>query len=565
MEKASLLESLKNLVQQEDALAVAREVSELRNHFEDVVLEEDRQFQVKQLEAQEKGEPVEERGDDAVREEFYKLYNEFRDRKGGLQKAKKEAEESNLRRKKVLLERLKDVVEKEENIGAAMTAYKEIHDAWKEVGDIPREKRQDIQSEYSRLLETFFYHIKIYRELREHDLHRNHQLKLDVINRIQELSKVENLKDVEQSIKTLQNEWDETGPVGNDAWETLKNSYWDAVRAIYARIQVFYDEKRVELAANLELKKEIANKAVELVKDFTSTNTKDWETATATLLTLQEEWKKIGFGPRKENEEIWKEFRAACDEFFAKKKTFFDSIRGKFDEVAVKKQQLVDRLEEIKHSTDWKKTTDQILTIQKDWKALGSAGQRFEQKLWKEFRAACDHFFEAKQAHFSSKDKEFEGNLAKKLELIDRVKAAVIPEDKKEALNLLKGFATEFNEIGHVPMKEKDRVFNAYKEVLDGHYKKLKLEGAEHEKILFQARLDTMKGDPNAERAMAREKYDLHDKINKLKSDVLQFENNLGFFAKSKGADLLKKDVEAKIAAAQRKIEELKAKIKMIQ
>lgn len=565
MEKASLLESLKNLVQQEDALAVAREVSELRNHFEDVVLEEDRQFQVKQLEAQEKGEPVEERGEDAVREEFYKLYNEFRDRKGGLQKAKKEAEESNLRRKKVLLERLKDVVEKEENIGAAMTAYKEIHDAWKEVGDIPREKRQDIQSEYSRLLETFFYHIKIYRELREHDLHRNHQLKLDVIQRIQELSKVENLKDVEQAIKTLQNEWDETGPVGNEAWETLKNSYWDAVRAIYARIQVFYDEKRTELAANLELKKEIANKAVELVKDFTSTNTKEWDTATATLLALQDEWKKIGFGPRKENEEIWKEFRAACDEFFAKKKTFFDSIRGKFDEVATKKQQLVDKLEEIKDSTDWKKTTDQILAIQKDWKALGSAGQRFEQKLWKEFRAACDHFFEAKQAHFSSKDKEFEGNLTQKLELIERVKAAVIPEDKKEALNLLKGFATEYNEIGHVPMKEKDRVFNTYKEALDGHYKKLKLEGAEQEKILFQARLDTMKGDPNAERAMAREKYDLHDKINRLKSDILQFENNLGFFAKSKGADLLKKDVEAKIAAAQRKIEELKAKIKMIQ
>ncbi len=565
MEKASLLESLKNLVQQEDALAVAREVSELRNHFEDVVLEEDRQFQIKQLEAQEKGEPVEERTTDPVREEFYNLYNEFRDRKGGLQKAKKEAEESNLRRKKALLERLKDVVEKEENIGAAMTAYKEIHDAWKEVGDIPREKRQDIQSEYSRLLETFFYHIKIYRELREHDLHRNHQLKLDVIRRIQELSKVEHVKDVEQAIKTLQNEWDETGPVGNGAWEGLKNAYWDAVRAVYARIQAFYDEKRSELAANLELKKEIARKAAELVKDFASTSTKDWDTATASLLALQEEWKKIGFGPRKENEEVWKEFRASCDEFFAKKKAFFDSIRGKFDEVAAKKQQLVDKLEELKHSTEWKKTTDQILAIQKDWKELGSAGQRFEQKLWKEFRAACDHFFEAKQAHFSSKDKEFEGNLTQKMELIDRIKAATIPEDKKEAMALLKSFATEFNEIGHVPMKEKDRVFNAYKEALDAHYKKLKLEGAEQEKMLFQARLDTMKADPNAERALARERYDLHDKINKLKSDILQFENNLGFFAKSKGADLLKKEVEGKIAAAQRKIEELKAKIKMIQ
>ena len=151
------------------------------------------------------------------------------------------------------------------------------------------------------------------------------------------------------------------------------------------------------------------------------------------------------------------------------------------------------------------------------------------------------------------------------MELIDRIKAVTIPEDKKEALTLLKGFAAEFNEIGHVPMKEKDRVFNAYKEALDAHYKKLKLEGEEQEKMLFQARLDTLKGDPNSERALAREKYDLHEKINRLKSDILQFENNLGFFAKSKGADLLKKEVESKIAAAQRKIEELKAKIKMIQ
>jgi hypothetical protein len=379
------------------------------------------------------------------------------------------------------------------------------------------------------------------------------------------LSQVENLKDVEQAIKTLQNEWDETGPVGNDAWETLKNSYWDAVRAVYTRVQVFYDEKRTELAANLELKKEIAQKAVEIVKDFASENTKDWDTATAALLALQEEWKKIGFGPRKENEDVWKEFRAACDDFFAKKKIFFDSIRGKFDEVAAKKQQLIDRLEEIKDSTDWKKTTDQILAIQKEWKVLGSAGQRFEQKLWKDFRATCDHFFAAKQAHFSSKDKEFEGNLASKMELIERIKTTVIPEDKHEALSLLKTFATEFNEIGHVPMKEKDRIFNAYKEALDGHYKKLKLEGAEQEKMLFQARLETLKGDPNSDRAMAREKYDLNEKINRLKSDILQFENNLGFFAKSKGADLLKKEVESKISAAQRKIEELKAKIKMIQ
>lgn len=564
MEKAALLDSLKTLVQQEDALAVAREVSELRSRFEDVVLEEDRQFQIKQLDAQDRGETPEEKPEDPIRTEFYELYAEYRERRNTQQRNRKETEEANLRRKRALMDRLREVVEKEENIGAALTAYKEIHEQWKEVGDIPREKRQDIQSEYSRLLETFFYHIKIYRELREHDLHRNQQLKLDVIRRIQELEKVEQIKDIEQAIKALQNEWEETGPVGNDDWENLKNLYWEAVRAVYARIQVFYDEKRNELAANLERKKALAEKAMSIVKDLAAGTSKEWEVATEQLLALQNEWKTIGFGPRKENEEVWKEFRAACDVFFASKKSFFDKLRDQFDAVASKKQALVAKVEEIKHSTDWKTATEKILNIQKEWKGLGNAGQRFEQKLWKDFRAACDHFFNAKQTHFSAQDAELVVNLEAKRALIEKIKTTTIPEDKKEALALLKQFAAEFNAIGFVPMKEKDAIYNAYREALNAHYEKLKLEGEEQEKVMFQARLDTLKASPNADKVLARERADLMDKMNQLKSDILQYENNLGFFAKSKGADSLRKEVEGKIAASKRRIEEIQRKIKQL-
>ena len=203
-----------------------------------------------------------------------------------------------------------------------------------------------------------------------------------MIRRIQELSTVPHVKDVEQAIKTLQNEWDETGPVGNDAWESLKNSYWDAVRAVYARIQVFYDEKRTELASNLEQKKEIAKKAADLVKDFASSNSKDWDSATATLLALQEEWKKIGFGPRKENEEVWKEFRAACDEFFAKKKLFFDSIREKFDDIAFVEQDEPVLMIQTKHqlyrpgnlsntSVDLWRTIKSWCDVERHWPAKG--------------------------------------------------------------------------------------------------------------------------------------------------------------------------------------------------
>jgi hypothetical protein len=564
MEKVALLESLKTLSQQEDVLSVAREVSELRSRFEDVVIEEDRQFQIKQLEAQERGETVEEQPEDLIRNEFYTLYGEFREKRNTAQRERKETEEANLRRKRSLIDRLKVVIEKEENIGAALTAYKEIHEQWKEVGDIPREKRQDLQSEYSRLLETFFYHIKIYRELREHDLHRNQQLKLDVIKRIQALADVENIKDVEQSIKALQNEWDETGPIGNEEWENIKNLYWDAVRAAYTRIQSFYDEKRTEIAENLEKKKSIAQRAAELVEQVKAEVPKDWKAVTDVLIGLQNEWKTIGFGPRKENEDIWKEFRASCDAFFETKKSFFDTIRSQFDGVAEKKQALIQKLEDIKTSTEWKSATEKIVALQKEWKTLGNAGHKFEQKLWKEFRAACDHFFNAKQAHFSEQDKALAGNLTAKNELIETIKSTVLPEDKKEALALLRDFAAAFNAIGFVPMKEKDNVFQAYREALNGHYEKLKLEGAEQDRMMFQAKMDTMKASPNADKAMAREKADLNEKMNQLKADILQYENNLGFFAKSKGADALRKEVENKIAAAHRKIEDIKNKIKLL-
>ncbi len=565
MDKSALLESLQKLVEQENALEVSHDVTELRNRFEDLILEEERQFQIKQLDAQEKGEPFDEvMPSDSIKEAFYTLYAAYRERRNAQQKAKKEAEEYNLRKKKALIQRLQEVVNSEENIGVAMTAYKEIHEEWKTIGDVPREKRMDIQSEYSRLLETFFYHIKIYRELRDHDFHRNHQLKLDVIQRIQALKDVELIKDLEAAIKALQHEWDEIGPVTNEAWEELKNVYWDQVRAVYQRIHAFYEEKRSELTQNLEQKKEIVSKTQQFLTDLKAETIKDWEQATSHLLSLQASWKGIGYGPRKENDEVWKEFRKTCDEFFTLKKGFFEHIRGKFEEVATKKQALITRLNELKTSTDWKKTTDQILNIQKEWKKLGSAGQRYEQKLWKEFRAACDEFFNAKQAYYDSKDKELEGNLDEKLALIEQLKAVQLPENKQEALSVLKKFATQFNEIGHVPMKEKDTVYKAYKAALDGHYQKLKLEGEEQEMILFQAKVDTLKANPNASQAILKEKHDLHEKINKLKADILQFENNLGFFAKSKGADALRADVDRKINQAKARIEEYKAKLKLL-
>ena len=225
MEKNTFIGELETLVQHEDALSVSREVNELKTRFEDYIREEERKEQVAQLEAQERGETYEPKDFKPLKEAFYDVFNVYKERRKGVIESKNAEESENLRRKKFLLNKLQDVIQNEENIGAAFGTYKEIHDEWKKIGNIPREKREEIQKEYSRLLELFFYNMKIYRELKDHDLKRNYQLKAEIVQQLEELKNVTSIKDLEVALKRLQNEWEEIGPVTNEDWEGLKNRY----------------------------------------------------------------------------------------------------------------------------------------------------------------------------------------------------------------------------------------------------------------------------------------------------------------------------------------------------
>lgn len=566
MEKMAFLDELKTLTANENALSVSRDVNELRTRFDDYVLEEERKKQVAVLEAKANGESVEfEREDDPIRNEFYEIYTVYKEKRTKAIDEKNTLQADSLRQKKALISRLKAVIENEENIGVAFGAYKEIHEAWKKVGDIPKEKRDEIQAEYSRLLEDFFYNMKIYRELKEHDLHRNEQVKKGLIAKIQNLLTISNTKEVEKTIKSLQNEWEEIGPVGRDNWEEIKKLYLESVRAIYERINKFHDERRVTLHDNIEKKQILLDKLKSVISTSSELKTtKLWEEKTQEVFDIQNAWKTIGFGPKKENEEIWALFRAECDAFFASKKEFFDGLRNEFDALAEAKQKLIDQANQLKTSTDWKVAGEQLILLQKKWKNIGNAGQRNEQRLWKEFRSACDEFFNAKSAHFAEQDKFNDSNLTAKQELVAKIEAYTLPEDKKQAIEDLKGFSHEFNAIGHVPVTQKDTIYNAYKTALDKLYVALKLEGQEKEQVMFQARIDTIQASPIAAKLLDKEKMELRRQIDTIKQDISQYENNLGFFANSKGANAMKEEVERKIANSKRKIEELTRKIKMI-
>ncbi len=415
-------------------------------------------------------------------------------------------------------------------------------------------------------MELFYYTINIYREIKEHDYKRNQQLKEDVIFRLKTLrTSSQPIRDIEATLRALQDEWETIGPVHNDDWESLKAMYWETVRGVYEKINSFYDEQRNVLMANIEKKKALITEISEVVKDLDQlAKNKDWEAKTALILEIQNKWKQIGFGPRKDNEAVWAEFRGICDRFFEAKKNFNKSVESVFKDNTAKKRELIDEVKKLEGATDWKATADKIVNIQKKWKQIGSAGNRFENKLWAEFRASCDTFFNARDAHFSAQDEALTTNLTEKNNLIAAIEAFEVGEDKQAALTELRAFSERFNTIGHVPMKNKNDVYDRFKKALDAKYAALKLEAAEKDMILFRAKLETLAASPDRSKALFGERNEIRKQIDLLNKEIIQLENNLGFFARSKGADALRLEVEKKVEHAKNKINSLKQKLKLI-
>ena len=566
MENKNFLEQIKSYLEQEDLIGSGREISALKTSFEDYMIEVERLDQIKRLEAADKGETIESPDFKSEKEAFFTVYKDVQEKRKAQVELKNALEAGNLKQKKELILRLKDLIENEENIGTAFATRKEIHETWKKIGDIPREKRDEVQKEYSRYVEIFHHTINIYKVLKENDYKKNSQLKDEVIFKLKNLrNSSKNIRDIEATLRTLQDEWEGIGPVQNEQWEELKASYWEAVKSVYEKINNFYDEQRHVLLENLQKKRALVTELTEATSNFeAASKQKDWDVITEKVLAIQERWKHIGFGPKKENEAIWVEFRAICDKFFEAKKEFNKSIDAVLKANADLKRALIEEVKKIESSTEWKTAADKIVSLQKKWKQIGNAGHRFENKLWAEFRASCDTFYNARDAHFAAQDESLMKNLQEKNDLIAEIEAFDSSADKQLTLAKLKEFSERFNAIGHVPMKQKNEIYDRYKKAVDAKYAAMKLEANEKEAILFQAKMETLQASPERSKLLINEKNEIRKQIDLLKKEIMQLENNLGFFAKSKGADQLRKDVETKVTNANNKIESLKRKLKLI-
>ena len=563
--KAEIVVKVKALAEQETVLQSANEFNDLVTDFYRIQDEEERQWEIKKLERIEAGEKPE-----AIDKAIYPLLNEFRafstlfkEKKKVEIQAQKDEEKANLAKKKALIAGFSDLVQNEENIGRAIGRFKDIQESWKEVGPIPRDKRQGIQKEFSTLVDTFQYNINIYKEIKDHDLARNSKLKKEVITNIGGLLELDKIRDVEKKLHAYQDEWNAIGGTHQEDWEKLKTEYWDVVNKVYEKVHAFYEIRRSEQAENIVKKRALIEKAKEIDADALA-NHNDYKKATDVLLALQADWKKIGFGPKEENEIVWTEFRGICNVFFDKKKAFYAERDGQFSEIKKRKEALIEEANVVKEMTDWKLGTQKIIALQKKWKDVGSAGPKFENQLWKKFREPIDFFFNAKDGHFAEKEGENNENLSKKEALIAELKAYTVDKDPQIAIDHLRGVSKAFAEIGNVPFKQKDAIYKAYKDALDEKYDAIDLDNEAKEKMLFQAKLDGMLGSGNSERLVEQEQKAIRAKIDGLTKEINQLETNLSFFSNADDSNPLFKNVMTNIDKAKSQIEAHKLRLKMI-
>jgi len=495
---------------------------------------------------------------DPLEERFSKALKKFNKRRFEYQEQQEKQRKVSLDEKREILGQLKDLIQNEENMNKAFERFHELQARWRAAGPVPSADAKDLQMSYKFLIDKFYDYIKINRELQDLDQRRNLEMKLRLCEQAEELMLDSSISNAFKKLHMLQDKWRETGPVPRDK----KDEVWDRFKAacdkVFERRREYEQQFEEKRKVNLDAKTALCEQ-VEALKSDADAKHKEWQEITAKLLELQAAWRKIGHAGKQHNDGIWTRFRSACDNLFKSKNDFYSRRKHEYAANLQLKTELCIQAEALQENTDWKSTSEELKRLQEEWKKIGFAGDRQSEKIWKRFRSACDAFFAKKSEHFSSRDKDNEENLVKKNELIARIEAYLPGEDHHASFEELKGFQREWNAVGLVPIKKKDEVNARFKQVIDAQFAKLK--SSDRPRSTYQPKTQYVSkavsdkgGDP--------ERRSLLNRISELKNDVQIWENNIGFFAKSKTADKLKSEFEDKISKAKKEIGALMEKLK---
>ena len=530
---AELIGQLEEIVKHEDRMKMSKEVEAIKAAFYRTLAKDKAE-----------AENPEDVSFVEIENVFKEIYNAYKkERSEHNRDLEKEAEE-NLALKEAVIADLKALIEKQEDVHETFPEFRAIQERWRNIGPVPPQNYRNINETYQLYVEQFYDKVKINRELRDLDFKKNLEAKEAFCAMAEKLAENEDVVAAFKELQRLHEQWKEFGPVAKEFRDSIWERFKAATAVINKKYQAFFEGIKEQQAENLAKKTALCEKVEEIAaREVNSSN--EWNAFSKEIEEIQQEWKKIGFASKKDNQKIYDRFRAACDSFYARKREFYMEYKDGMNANLERKIALCEQAEQLKHSTEWKKAADQFISLQKQWKEIGAVPRKKSEQLWKRFRAACDEFFAERDKH-AKPENDFYGNLKAKQRLIEEIKAYELKGDESDAAAMAE-FQKRWNEIGFVPFKEKDNVAKAYKEAL----------------AKFHVNRPARRSNRPA-RPQLSEKERLIQQYNALEQDIVTYENNIGFFSMSKNSEPLIKQMQEKIAKSKEELKALAAQIKAL-
>ena len=558
--KKEVLERVKEVAHGEEA-PVKEEVEYLKTTFYKLHVAE-REAQLKAYLEQGNDPEAYQIVPDADEEAFKAEMAIIKERRAKIFKEQEEEKEANLQRKLEILDKIKAMITTPEEVNKSFQDFKALQQEWKEIKAVPAPKASELWRNYQLYVEQFYDMLKLNSELREYDFKKNLEIKTKLCEAAEKLAEQEDLISAFHQLQKLHQEYRETGPVAKELRDEIWNRFKAASTVINKKHQQHFEELRAKEEENLAKKTALCEQA-EAIASGEKKSSADWEKLTKDMMALQAEWKTIGFAPQKMNVKIFDRFRAACDTFFNAKTEYFKEIKEAYKANAEKKRALIEKAVALKDSTEWRSTSDKLIALQKEWKKVGPVPRKQGDQLWEEFLAACNHFFEARNAAGAGQRGEEYANLEKKQQVIARIEALLEAPQEEGLQEELQKLTEEYNAIGHVPYKEKDNVYEAYHAALDKVYKVLNVSSAKRKLNNYKNRIKNVAeqegGSLDGERARLMRQYEA------VKQEVQTYENNLGFLnASSKKGNSLIDEMNRKVQKLKDEMNLLKEKIKAI-
>jgi hypothetical protein len=498
---------------------------------------------------------------DPIEEAFKAQMGVIKERRAKLFLEQEQEKQENLQKKIDIIEKIKAMATSPDEANKSYQTFKELQQQWKEIKSVPAEKANELWRNYQLYVEQFYDLLKLNSEAREYDFKKNLELKEKLCENAERLAEEKDTISAFHQLQELHQEYREIGPVSKELREQIWARFKAASSVINKRHQQHFEEMRANEEENLAKKTALCEKVESLVA-AENKGAADWEKRTKEIIDIQAEWKTIGFAPQKMNVKIFERFRTACDIFFSRKAEFFKSMKEKYAQNTEKKKALVEKAQQLSESTDWKSTADKLIALQKEWKTIGMVPRKLGDKLWNDFIAACNHFFEARSAAHADTRGEERENLSKKKAVIAKLKE-MLGKAQDNAAETIKQLIEEYNAIGHVPFNEKDKLYAQFRDTVDKLYKELNISAASQKLDDFKSNLKNLA--KKGVDVVDNERGKLMRRYEALKSEIQTYENNLGFLtAKSKKGNSLVDEMNRKVEKLKDDMQLVRQKIKAI-